>query len=195
MRFSPTYRIEALATNPPINELVASLKVWRDRNKSRAMEERQGLKLLFYGPPGLGKTELANYLAYELDLELTQARVSDVMSPWVGESERNLANLFRKRESSLGILLIDELESLLFSRDMALRSWELRFVNEFLTCLDLYKGLFIGTTNRPDRLDNAGLRRLGRKVEFRALEDSGKIELFEAFLKPLTGRALNKTES
>jgi SpoVK/Ycf46/Vps4 family AAA+-type ATPase len=159
------------------------------------MEERQGLKLLFYGPPGLGKTELANYLAYELDLELTQARVSDVMSPWVGESERNLANLFRKRESSLGILLIDELESLLFSRDMALRSWELRFVNEFLTCLDLYKGLFIGTTNRPDRLDNAGLRRLGRKVEFRALEDSGKIELFEAFLKPLTGRALNKTES
>ncbi|MDR1607535.1 MAG: AAA family ATPase [Deltaproteobacteria bacterium] len=195
LKIAPTYRVEALTIDPPVDVLLSNLKAWRDRSLLAATEDRQGQKLLFYGPPGVGKTELSNYLAYELDLDLTHVRSSDIISKYVGESEANLANVFRQYENSLGVIIIDEVESFLYSRDMAVRSWELSLVNEFLTCLDLFTGLFIGTTNRPDSLDKAARRRLGRKVEFGPLGESGQTELFKVFLKPLSGRDLNAKES
>jgi DNA polymerase III delta prime subunit len=194
IKISPRYRVEALTTDPPIKELLPTLKAWRDQAAGAPPDEREGRKMLLYGLPGSGKTEFVNYLAYELDLDLTHSRYSDVISQYVGQSEVNLANLFRKYESNLGILLIDEVESFLYKRDMAVRTYEMALVNEFLTCLDFFTGLFIGTTNRPDSLDQAARRRLGRKVEFKPLENFGKLELFKSFLEPMTKKPLSKTQ-
>jgi AAA+ superfamily predicted ATPase len=194
IKVPPQYRVEVLSCDPPIGNLLATIKSWRDRALELPIEDRQAMKLLFYGPPGVGKTELANYLAQELDLDFTRARVSDIISPYVGQSEINLARLFQRHKASLGIVLIDEVESFLYNRDMALRTWEMSLVNEFLTCLDQFKGLFIGTTNRPGHLDPAARRRLGRKVEFGPLGQTGRVELFEAFLAPISGKELSVGE-
>jgi SpoVK/Ycf46/Vps4 family AAA+-type ATPase len=190
----PQYRLDAVVTNPPIGEFLPELKKWREHCLVSPVEERRGQKLLFHGPPGVGKTELANYLAQELDLDISRARSSDIISPYVGRSEINLAELFRRYENTLGVVLIDEVESFLYNRDKALRTWEMSLVNEFLTCLDRFTGLFICTTNRPDDLDPAARRRLGRKVEFSPLNQSGRIELFESFLTPLSGQGLSEGE-
>ncbi|MDR1607537.1 MAG: AAA family ATPase [Deltaproteobacteria bacterium] len=194
LKIGPTYRPLALTTNPPAAQLLANLIAWRDRSLLSESEDRIGQKLLFYGPPGAGKTELANYLAEELDLDFSVIRSSDIISPYRGQSEANLAALFRKYENSLGIILIDEVESFLYNRDLAAQSSELSLANEFFACLDHFTGLFIGTTNQPESLDKAAWRRLGRKVEFGALSEFGQIELFEAYFKPITGQALTKDE-
>jgi DNA replication protein DnaC len=194
LKVPPQYRLETLVTNPPLAEILPSLKNWRDRNQQLPVEERRGLRLLFHGAPGTGKSELANYLAQELELDITRARVSDIISPYVGESEINLARLFKKYELALGLVIIDEVESFIYNRDRAVRSFELSLVNEFLTCLDHFTGLFIGTTNRIADLDPAAKRRLGRRVEFGPLSHSGRLELFAAFLEPLSGQPLTDGE-
>ncbi|MDR2142367.1 MAG: AAA family ATPase [Deltaproteobacteria bacterium] len=193
-RVSSHYRPDVLVTSPPIDDLLPGLLKWRDHNQSLPVEERQGMRLLFYGPPGTGKTELATYLAQELELELAQARLSDIVSKYVGESEKNLAGFFKKFASVLGIVQIDEVESFLYSRDKAVRSYEISLVNEFLTCLDNFTGLFIGSTNRIKDLDQAAIRRLGRRVKFGPLAQSGRLELFKSFLSPLSGLPLTKND-
>ncbi|MDR1607536.1 MAG: ATP-binding protein [Deltaproteobacteria bacterium] len=193
-KMAPSYRATVLSLNPSVADLLASLLAWRDRSLILPHEERKGQKLLFSGGPGTGKTELANYLAYELDLELTQVRFSDLISPYVGQSEANIAQLFKKYQNALGIILVDEVESFLFNRARAQEPWELSRVNEFLAGLDRFTGLFIGTSNRPANLDPAARRRLGREIKFGPLADLGKLELFNAVLKPLTGQELTYGE-
>ncbi|MDR1608931.1 MAG: AAA family ATPase, partial [Deltaproteobacteria bacterium] len=63
IKVPPQYRVEVLSCDPPIANLLTTLKSWRDRALELPIEDRQAMKLLFYGPPGAGKTELANYLA------------------------------------------------------------------------------------------------------------------------------------
>ncbi|MDR1609010.1 MAG: AAA family ATPase [Deltaproteobacteria bacterium] len=197
-RIPSEYRVEALATNPAISELTQELKKWVERAKMTSTEDHGGYKLLFHGSPGTGKTELANYLlqelGQELDLEFVQARGSDLISPYVGRSEKNVANLFRRFERTLGVIIIDELESFLYNRDMAQRTWEVTLVNEFMISLERFNGLFIGTTNRLGDLDPAARRRLGREVEFGYLNQSGRLELFESYLTPLSGQPLTEDE-
>jgi SpoVK/Ycf46/Vps4 family AAA+-type ATPase len=193
------FRLGALATNPPIDEITRDLKKWAIKAKNSPNEERRGYKALFYGPPGTGKTELANYLAQELveqfDFERAHVKVSNLISHYVGQSEINVAKLFRRFDKSLGVIIIDEIESFLYNRDIARRVWELSLVNEFLTCLDRFKGVLIGTTNRPNDLDPAARRRLGRGVEFGPLNQSGRLELFGSFLTPISGQPLTPGET
>lgn len=85
------------------------------------------MNLLLYGPPGTGKSEFACFIANELDCELICRSYSDIQSPYVGMRERNLKAAFEEAESENAVLVIDEVDSFLFSRDSAHRSWEMSF--------------------------------------------------------------------
>lgn len=126
-------------------------------------------RLLLFGVPGTGKTAFASHLAHRIDKPLLVRRASNLLSKWVGESERKIAGVFEEAASSDSVLLIDEIDSFLQERGKAQASWEVSLVNELLTQMESFGGLLIATTNLLDSLDSAALRRFDLKVRFDAL--------------------------
>lgn len=123
-------------------------------------------RLCLYGPPGTGKTAYGRWLAQQLDSPLLVKRASDLMSPFVGENEQNIALAFRQAAQDGALLLIDEVDSFLQDRRGAQRGWEVSLVNEMLTQMESFPGVFIASTNLMTGLDQAALRRFDLKVKF-----------------------------
>lgn len=134
--------------------------------------------LCFYGLPGTGKTALAEYLAEELDRPLLAKRASDILSKWLGGSEKNIAKMFREAEHEGAILFLDEADSLLRDREGASRSWEVSQVNELLQQIERFSGIFICATNLFGNLDAAALRRFTFKIAFRAMTPEQREKMF-----------------
>jgi len=152
----------------------------------------RNFNLLFYGPPGAGKSELARYIAEHLERELMVKRTSDVVSPYVGETEQNISKVFSDAEAAEAVLVIDEADSFLFNRSRAVRSWEISHTNEFLTQMERFRGILICTTNRFEDLDQASVRRFNYKIGFCCLKPEGKVIFYKKLLSPLTKVPLNK---
>lgn len=127
-------------------------------------------RLCLYGPPGTGKTAFALWLAERLEMPLLVRRGSDLLGPYVGQTERNIACAFRTAEQDQALLLIDEIDSFLQAREGASRNWEVSLVNEMLTQMEAYSGVFVASTNLMENLDQAALRRFDFKVEFGYLQ-------------------------
>ncbi len=106
--------------------------------------------LCFYGPPGTGKTALGRHIADHLDRPLLLRRASDILSMWVGGTEKNIAGMFREAERERAVLMLDEADSFLRDRRGANRSWEVTQVNELLVQMEHFDGLFICSTNLMD---------------------------------------------
>jgi transitional endoplasmic reticulum ATPase len=123
-------------------------------------------RLCLYGPPGTGKTAFAHWLTKQADTRLIVRRGSDLMSPYVGLNEQNIANAFGEAEREKATLLIDEADSFLQDRRSAQQSWQISLVNEMLIQIETFPGIFIASTNRMDGLDTAVLRRFDMKVRF-----------------------------
>lgn len=123
-------------------------------------------RLCLYGPPGTGKTAYGRWLAQQLDCQLLVKRASDLMSPYIGENEQNIARAFRQAAQDGALLLIDEVDSFLQDRRGAQRGWEVSLVNEMLTQMESFPGVFIASTNLMTGLDQAALRRFDLKVKF-----------------------------
>jgi AAA+ superfamily predicted ATPase len=123
-------------------------------------------RLCLYGPPGTGKTAYGRWLTERLGMPLQLVRASDLMSKWVGESEKNIAAAFRQAEREHALLLIDEVDSFLQNREHARQPWEITLVNEMLTRMEAFSGVFIASTNLMDGLDPAALRRFDLKIRF-----------------------------
>jgi transitional endoplasmic reticulum ATPase len=94
-----------------------------------------------------------------MGLEVLQKRASDLLGPYVGQTEANIAAAFAEAAESGAFLIFDEADSLLGDRAGAVRSWEVSQVNEMLTWIEQHPLPFACTTNLPDRLDPASLRR------------------------------------
>nr|XP_009935676.1 PREDICTED: nuclear valosin-containing protein-like [Opisthocomus hoazin] len=124
---------------------------------------------LLHGPPGCGKTLLAQAIAGELELPMLKVAATEMVSGVSGESEQKLRELFEQAVSSAPcVLFIDEIDAITPKREVASKDMERRIVAQFLTCMDDLNNmaattqvLVIGATNRPDSLDPA-LRRAGR---------------------------------
>ncbi|NWY50124.1 NVL protein, partial [Chionis minor] len=124
---------------------------------------------LLHGPPGCGKTLLAQAIAGELQLPMLKVAATEMVSGVSGESEQKLRELFEQAVSSAPcVLFIDEIDAITPKREVASKDMERRIVAQFLTCMDDLNNvaastqvLVIGATNRPDSLDPA-LRRAGR---------------------------------
>lgn len=131
---------------------------------------RQGsARLCFFGPPGTGKTAYSRWLAEQLDKPLHVKRGADLISKWVGGTEKNIASAFQDASEDNAVLLIDEVDSFLQDRQGSQHSWEITAINEMLTRLESYNGIFVASTNRLESLDPAALRRFDLKIKFNAL--------------------------
>ncbi len=153
----------------------------------QALQTRGHGSLCFYGAPGTGKTALAEHIARTLDKPLMVKRASDLMSKFVGETEQQMAAMFREAEAEKAVLLLDEADSFLQDRRGAQRTYEVTEVNEMLQGMERHKGVFICTTNLFDRLDQAALRRFTFKIRFKPLTREQRRAMFLA--EVLGGRA------
>ena len=134
-----------------------------------ALKTRGHGALCFYGAPGTGKTALAEHIAKALDKPLIIKQASDLMSKYVGETEQNMAAMFKEAEAEKAVLLLDEADSFLQDRRGAQRTYEVTEVNEMLQGMERHNGIFICTTNLLDKIDQAALRRFTFKIKFMPL--------------------------
>jgi SpoVK/Ycf46/Vps4 family AAA+-type ATPase len=142
---------------------------------------RKGIgTLCFHGPPGTGKTALAEHVAQSLSRRLMIRQASDIVSKFVGETEQNMAKMFAEAEVEGAVLLLDEADSFLRSRRMAERNYEVSEVNEMLQGMERFGGVFICTTNLFQDLDEAALRRFTFKIRFHALTVEQRERMFVA---------------
>ena len=146
---------------------------------ARGIRAAGSARLCLYGPPGTGKTAYARWLAEQMDRPLLVKRASDLLSMWLGAMEKNLARAFRQAEQEAAVLLIDEVDSFLQDRRGAQKSWEVSQVNEMLTQMESFAGVFVASTNLMDNLDQAALRRFDLKVKFDYLTPDQALRLLQ----------------
>lgn len=131
---------------------------------SETIEKGTGVSMLFHGLPGTGKTLMAQAIADYLGKELLVITAAEVMDKYVGESEKRIAKIFDTNADA--VILFDECDSLLGSRENARASWEVSQVNVLLNKLEGHKGVTVFTTNHSTNLDKALDRRIAVKVRF-----------------------------
>ncbi len=142
-------------------------------------------RLCLHGPPGTGKTSFGHWLAREIGQPLHSRKASDLISPFVGETEKNIARAFEEAAQEEAVLLLDEVDSFLRDRSLAQRSWELTQVNEMLTQIECFPGILIASTNRVEHLDSASLRRFDMKIHFGYLRPHQVVRLLESHCRKL----------
>ena len=143
-----------------------------------ALKSRSHGALCFYGAPGTGKTALAEHIAKALGKPLIIKQASDLMSKYVGETEQNMAAMFKEAEIEKAVLLLDEADSFLQDRRGAQRTYEVTEVNEMLQGMERHNGIFICTTNLLDKIDQAALRRFTFKIKFMPLTAAQRDTMF-----------------
>lgn len=150
---------------------------------ARRLGDRRRGNLLLYGAPGTGKTAFAHYVARTLDAPLLVRRASDIISMWVGETEKLISLMFEEAVAERAVLLLDEADSFLQDRRYAARNWEITQVNELLTRMEEFEGIFICATNFVEHLDAAAMRRFSLKVRLDPLSRGQARILFTDTLK------------
>jgi AAA+ superfamily predicted ATPase len=173
-------------TDPHV--FLEELRAFSEFSEKTKTHGRVCMSLLFHGPPGTGKSALARYVANHLQKEIVSKRASDLLSKYVGETENSIRNAYEEARAKAAVLIFDEADSLVFSRDRADHSWELSFTNEFLTWIESFEGIQIFTTNRLRDLDSASLRRFNHKVEFGYLNPDGNVIFYEKLIGPLIAK-------
>jgi len=145
--------------------------------------------MLLYGPPGCGKTFVAQKFAEEVGFNFVMIRPSDLQSKYVNATQENIGKLFKEAEEQAPtILFFDEIDALVPSREGELHHMHATAVNEFLAQMTNCgeKGIFvIGATDRPDKIDTAILRtgRLDKVVYLAPPDYSARKSMFELYLK------------
>lgn len=161
-----TYLPQMLQTRPRIDQVADRL--------ARIGKAR----ICLYGPSGTGKSAYARHLAQRMDRPLHVKQASDLLSPYVGETEERIAKAFFRAQQEQAILLMDEVDSYLANRKGLSANWEATQVNQLLTQMESFDGIFLCTTNRQDSLDEACVRRFDLMVEFSPLETGNAWTLF-----------------
>lgn len=142
-------------------------------------------RLCLYGPPGTGKTAYGRWLSEQMNVPLLVKRGSDLISMWVGGTEENIAKAFKEAESEGALLLLDEVDGFLQDRRRAKNSWEVTGVNELLTQMESFSGVFVASTNLMDGIDQAALRRFDLKMKFNFLKPEQSWLLVKKYCKLL----------
>ncbi|MCA1634197.1 MAG: ATP-binding protein [Acidobacteria bacterium] len=135
----------------------------------RKLSLGKGLNALFAGPPGTGKTMAAEVVARELHLDLYKIDLSQVVSKYIGETEKNLDRVFREARSSYSILFFDEADAL-FGKRSEVKDAHDRYANievgYLLQKMEEYDGIAVLATNLRQHMDEAFVRRMHVIIEF-----------------------------
>lgn len=148
----------------------------------RRLSLGKGLNVLFTGPPGAGKTMAAEVIARELQLDLYKIDLSQVVSKYIGETEKNLDRVFSAAEDANAILFFDEADAL-FGKRSEVRDSHDRYANieigYLLQKMEEYEGVAILATNLRQNLDEAFVRRLHSMVEFPFPDEEHRRRIWE----------------
>lgn len=154
----------AAALRPVIEDVRHEEQIARD---SGSRLRGRGLRMLFLRPPGTGKTMAAEFIANELRLDLYRVDLSAVVSKYIGETEKNLAEVFDRAEAMGAVLFFDEADALFGGRSDEQDAHD-RYANleisYLLQRIELYRGLVILAANQGTHMDPAFVRRFARVV-------------------------------
>lgn len=178
----PLFHPEYTNTNMPLEKLIETIRCV------------PFCRICCEGPPGTGKTSFGQWVAKRIGVPLLVKRASDVLSPFVGQTEKHLADIFRDAAESGAILMLDEVDTFIQDRAYALRSWEVSGVNEMLAQLEQFRGRIIASTNNPRSMDAAALRRFDLKIRFDYLTGKQSARLFLHYCRRLKLRVRRGAE-
>lgn len=166
-------------------------QVMQDANLSRKV--KPGYRVLFYGPSGTGKTLTAALLGGQHDKEVYRIDLSQIVSKYIGETEKNLENVFKRAERRNWILFFDEADAL-FGKRTSVQSAHDKYANQEVSYLlqrvEDYNGLLILASNFKNNLDDAFVRRFHAIVHFPPPNAQERLMLWEKSLPaglPLNG--------
>lgn len=168
------------------NELTVDeiIQTWNSRKKLKAAGVSHGTKAIFYGLPGTGKTYLANALAGSLHLPIVHVDVSKLISSFMGETGKNVSELFAGKEQQ--ILFLDEFESLAKNRADEMDIGEAkRIVTAILQNIDTLNDdvLLIAATNHIEMIDSAIRRRFTYELDMDDIDLTSRRKMFNLYLK------------
>jgi len=146
---------------------------------AKGVKKNPNARICLYGVPGTGKSAFGKWIAEYTDKPFVLKKGSDLISMWVGGTEKNIANAFKEAKEEGAVLVFDEVDSFLQDRRNAKNSWEVTQVNEMLVQMENFNGIFIATTNLMSGLDQASLRRFDMKLEFGYLKPKQAWKLFK----------------
>ena len=152
-----------------INYLAEQETVFHRWGASKVRARGFGVKALFSGGPGTGKTMAAEVIAGSLGLDPVRVDLSSVISRWVGETEKNLKEIFDAAEGGTAVILFDEADALFDHAVMSNRlkiDLQTKKSASLLQRLEVFEGCAVLTTNLQENIDEAFLRRFGAVIEF-----------------------------
>ena len=156
------------------------VKAWSLQHMFKA-----GYKALFYGPPGTGKTFTATLLGKQFQKEVYRIDLSQVVSKYIGETEKNLEKVFQKAENKNWILFFDEADAL-FGKRTSISSAHDRYANQetayLLQRIEDFDGLVILASNDKSNIDPAFLRRFNAIVHFPVPDAEERLQLWQIYL-------------
>jgi hypothetical protein len=162
-------------------------KVYGEWGMGGNTQRGKGVTSLFYGPPGTGKTTAAEIIAKDLQLDLYRVDLSQVVSKYIGETEKNLDKVFDAAELSGAVLLFDEADAMIGKRSEVKDSKD-RYANQevsfVLQRMEAYSGLAVLTTNLPNAIDSAFMRRIKYSVRFEYPTPEQRITIWQKCFPP-----------
>ncbi|NEQ55238.1 MAG: ATP-binding protein, partial [Leptolyngbya sp. SIO3F4] len=179
---------EDLVLNAQTFEQINDLKAWIDHGKTLLYDWgmkktlKLGYRVLFYGPPGTGKTLTASLLGKYTGKDVYKIDLSMVVSKFIGETEKNLANLFARAESKDWILFFDEADAL-FGKRTNVRDAHDKYANQEVSYLlqrvENYDGLVILSSNLKSNIDEAFIRRFQAIINFPMPSSKERLQLWK----------------
>lgn len=175
----------SIALSEAISDLLAE---WKRADELARLGTAPHTRCLLYGAPGVGKTNLARYLARQLELPLVEARLDGLVSSFLGTTARNIGALFDFANRYRCALFLDEFDAIAKARDDAQEVGEIkRVVNSLLQSIDARngRGLTLAATNHEHLLDAAVWRRFEARIEVPKPGDDARSAMLDRFVKPL----------
>lgn len=162
-------------------------KVLEEWGIGRKLTASDGVTVLFAGPPGTGKTMAAEVIAGELGLDLYKIELSNLVSKFIGETEKNLERIFSEAENGSAILFFDEADAI-FGKRSEVKDAHDRYANievsYLLQRMETYDGVTILATNLRANLDEAFTRRLQFAVDFPFPDEQYRQQIWESLFPP-----------
>ncbi len=201
-RFSATFPAQEITTalewddlvlSPDVLEQIEEMKHWIEHSQAlmdawgMRSKLRPGYRALFFGPPGTGKTLTTTLLGKYTGRKVFRIDLSTVVSKYIGETEKNLANLFDKARHKKWILLFDEADAL-FGKRTDVKDAHDRYANQEVSYLlqrvEEFDGLVILASNFKANMDEAFLRRFNAIVRFPFPGEAERVAIWRKSLPP-----------